>query len=70
MATDPDVAVVTGGAGAIGAAVCRRLAASGLRVAVVDLDDGAAARVADELKVTAIAASGSTWPPPTPSPQR
>ena len=50
MTTDPDVAVVTGGAGAIGAAVCRGLAASGLRVAVVDLDDGAAARVADELE--------------------
>jgi 2-hydroxycyclohexanecarboxyl-CoA dehydrogenase len=44
-----DVAVVTGGAGAIGAAVCHRLAAVGRRVAVVDLDLAAAERVASEL---------------------
>jgi 2-hydroxycyclohexanecarboxyl-CoA dehydrogenase len=44
-----DVAVVTGGAGAIGAAVCHRLAAVGRRVAVVDLDLAAAERVAGEL---------------------
>ena len=37
-----DVAVVTGGAGAIGAAVCRRLAAAGRTVVVVDLDAAAA----------------------------
>jgi 2-hydroxycyclohexanecarboxyl-CoA dehydrogenase len=44
-----DVAIVTGGAGAIGAAVCHRLAASGRRVAVVDLDPADAERVAGEL---------------------
>jgi 2-hydroxycyclohexanecarboxyl-CoA dehydrogenase len=46
---DRDVAVVTGGAGAIGAAVCRRLAATGRPVVVIDLESAAAQRVADEL---------------------
>ena len=50
MSAAPDVAVVTGGAGAIGAAVCHRLAASGHRVAVLDLDGGAAGRLAEELE--------------------
>ena len=50
MSAAPDVAVVTGGAGAIGAAVCHRLAASGHRVAVLDLDGGAASRLAEELE--------------------
>ena len=44
-----DVAVVTGGGGAIGAAVCRRLAATGGRVVVVDLDAALAQRRASEL---------------------
>jgi 2-hydroxycyclohexanecarboxyl-CoA dehydrogenase len=43
------VAVVTGGAGAIGAAVCHRLAAQGRHVVVVDLEASAAQRVAGEL---------------------
>ena len=43
---EPRVALVTGGAGAIGAAVCRELAAQGRRVAVADLEGEAAARVA------------------------
>ena len=38
MSAGRDVAVVTGGAGAIGAAVCRRLAGAGRRVLVVDLE--------------------------------
>jgi 2-hydroxycyclohexanecarboxyl-CoA dehydrogenase len=44
-----EIAVVTGGAGAIGAAVCRHLAAAGRRVVVLDLDDKQAAAVAGEL---------------------
>ncbi len=44
-----DVAVVTGGAGAIGAAVCHRLAIAGRTVMVVDLDAAAAAEVAGAL---------------------
>ena len=43
------VAFVTGGAGAIGAAVCRRLAAGGCLVAVVDLDENMARATAAEL---------------------
>jgi 2-hydroxycyclohexanecarboxyl-CoA dehydrogenase len=43
------VALVTGGAGGIGAAVCRALAAQGRRVVVADLDVAKAARVAGEL---------------------
>jgi 2-hydroxycyclohexanecarboxyl-CoA dehydrogenase len=43
------VALVTGGAGAIGAAVCGRLAAAGHRVAVADLDATAAQGVAARL---------------------
>ena len=44
-----DVAVVTGGAGAIGAAVCHRLADAGRQVVVVDLDAAAAQDVAARL---------------------
>jgi 2-hydroxycyclohexanecarboxyl-CoA dehydrogenase len=40
---------VTGGAGAIGAAVCHRLATAGRTVVVVDLDAGAAGEVAGVL---------------------
>jgi 2-hydroxycyclohexanecarboxyl-CoA dehydrogenase len=43
------VAFVTGGAGGIGAAVCRRLAADGHVVAVSDIDADAARRTAAEL---------------------
>ena len=42
------VVLVTGGAGCIGAALCRRFAAEGSRVAVFDLDGDGAARVAAE----------------------
>jgi len=43
------VALVTGGAGAIGAAVCAALAAQGRRVAAADLDGARAAAVAEPL---------------------
>jgi 2-hydroxycyclohexanecarboxyl-CoA dehydrogenase len=42
------VVVVTGGGGGIGAAVCRRFAAEGAAVAVLDRDGPAAAAVAEE----------------------
>lgn len=41
-------AVVTGGARGIGAAICRTLAAEGVHVAVVDVDEAAASSVAAE----------------------
>ena len=47
--SEPRVALVTGGAGAIGAAVCVRLAAAGHAVAVADLDEQAAAATAATL---------------------
>ena len=50
------VALVTGGAGGIGAATCRRLAAEGARVVVVDVSAEAAGALADELGGTAVAA--------------
>jgi 2-hydroxycyclohexanecarboxyl-CoA dehydrogenase len=48
------IAFVTGGAGGIGGAICRRLAASGHRVAVADLDPDAARTVAGELDGLAV----------------
>ena len=47
-------AVVTGGAGGIGSAVCRRLAEEGAKVTVVDLDEAAAKEVASSLGPGAI----------------
>ncbi len=49
------VAVVTGGGSGMGQAICRRLADAGRRVAVLDIDEEAAAAVADE-----VTASGGT----------
>ena len=49
------VAVVTGGASGIGAACCRELARRGYKVAVADIDEAAAARVAAEVGGTAFA---------------
>jgi 2-hydroxycyclohexanecarboxyl-CoA dehydrogenase len=43
------VALVTGGAGGIGAATCRRLAAEGARVAVCDLDAAKCNEIAAEI---------------------
>ena len=41
------VVIVTGGAGGIGAAACRAIAAEGGKVVVADLDEAAARAVAD-----------------------
>jgi 2-hydroxycyclohexanecarboxyl-CoA dehydrogenase len=43
------VALVTGGSGGIGAALCERLAAEGARVAVTDMNLAGAQEVADEI---------------------
>jgi NAD(P)-dependent dehydrogenase (short-subunit alcohol dehydrogenase family) len=52
MSADSDavtVALVTGGAGGIGAAIARRLARAGTLVVVVDRDEAGARRVAEEI---------------------
>jgi len=43
------VALVTGGGGGIGSAICRALSEAGLRVAAADVDGNAARRTADEI---------------------
>jgi meso-butanediol dehydrogenase / (S,S)-butanediol dehydrogenase / diacetyl reductase len=43
------VVIVTGGAGGIGAAACRAIAAEGGKVVVADLDEGAAQAVSDAI---------------------
>lgn len=52
------VALVTGGASGIGAAIVQRLAVHGHRVVVADLDAAAAARVAANLPGEAVAIGG------------
>ena len=49
------VALVTGGASGIGAATVAELAARGASIAVLDLDEGGATRVADSLEVPSLA---------------
>lgn len=48
-------ALVTGGGGGVGAAICRALAEEGVRVAVADVDAGAARGVADSIGGLAVA---------------
>ena len=47
--TEQRIAFVTGGAGGIGAEICRRLAAAGHRVAVADLPGSATDQIAEEI---------------------
>jgi NAD(P)-dependent dehydrogenase (short-subunit alcohol dehydrogenase family) len=49
-----DVAIVTGGASGLGAAICGRLASDGFHVVVADCDGAAAAHVADAVRGTAV----------------
>lgn len=46
---DGKVAIITGGAGGIGSATCRRFAAEGARVAVFDRDEAGAKSLASEI---------------------
>jgi len=54
METKGQGAIVTGGASGLGAATARALAAAGAKVAVVDVNEKAAAEVADSIKGVAI----------------
>ena len=48
-------ALVTGGASGLGAATARALAAAGAKVAIADVNEKAAAEVADSIKGVAVA---------------
>jgi 2-hydroxycyclohexanecarboxyl-CoA dehydrogenase len=52
------VAVVTGGASGMGEATCHELGRRGLKVAVLDLNEAAAQRVADDLRADGVTALG------------
>lgn len=52
------VAVVTGGASGIGAALCRKFASEGARIACIDMDAVGARRITDELTGAGIDARG------------
>jgi len=52
------VALVTGGASGMGAAIAQRLSADGHRVVVADLDEAAAAQIVAELPGEAVAVGG------------
>src|SRR4249919_2144312 len=55
METKGQAAIVTGGASGLGAATARALAAAGAKVAIVDVNEKAAAEVADSIKGVAVA---------------
>jgi NAD(P)-dependent dehydrogenase (short-subunit alcohol dehydrogenase family) len=55
MDTKGQAAIVTGGASGLGAACARALAAAGTKVAIIDVNEKAAAEVADSIKGIAIA---------------
>ena len=75
MRLEGQVALVTGGAGGIGAATCRRLAAEGAAVAVTDLSADRASEVAAELgrsgayelDVCSTGSRAPPWRPPRPT---
>jgi 2-hydroxycyclohexanecarboxyl-CoA dehydrogenase len=52
---DGKVAIVTGGGGGIGSAVCKRLAREGAKVAVFDIDEDAAKTTALQIGASALA---------------
>lgn len=54
---DGKVAIVTGGAGGIGAAYCRALAAAGASLIVADLDEHGAQKIAGEIATDGLAAT-------------
>ncbi|QTJ70532.1 SDR family oxidoreductase (plasmid) [Rhodococcus sp. ZPP] len=57
MSSSDRVALVSGGGGGIGAAVCHTLASAGAHVCVVDIDPSGAERVAKELAAAGLSAS-------------
>jgi NAD(P)-dependent dehydrogenase (short-subunit alcohol dehydrogenase family) len=58
MKLDNQVAIVTGGAGGLGSAVARHLAAAGMHVVVFDREADRAKAVAAELEVPGVAVAG------------
>jgi len=54
-------AVVTGGAGGIGSAICARLAAEGARVVIADADEAPANELARELRAAGFQATASAF---------